>query len=244
MRRMVHVPRTLVALATFNEAENLPPLLEEILQVLPEADVLVVDDNSPDGTGRWCEQQAQAEPRLSCIHRPEKMGLGTAAVAAIKHAIENHYERLVTMDADYSHPPAVLPKLVAATDQADVAIGSRYCADGKIVGWPWRRRFLSWSANLGTRLLLGLPVQDCTSGMRCYRVEQLSRLDLERIRTAGFGYLEELLLYLQHGGARVVEVPITFTDRQRGRSKIGLYEAVSGLAMLLRLSPSRLWRRP
>ena len=156
-------PRILVALATYNEIENLPGLTEAILRVLPTAGLLVVDDNSPDGSGRWCDEQAVGEPRLRCLHRPGKLGLGSATLDAIRYAIAHEYDLVVTMDADWSHDPVHLPELVAATEIADVAIGSRYIAGSAIDGWPRHRRIMSRLINGLSRTLLQLPIHD-TSG--------------------------------------------------------------------------------
>src|SRR3990170_2264451 len=161
-------PRTLVALATYNEIENLPRLTEEILRVLPTADLLVVDDNSPDGSGRWCDERAASEPRLSCLHRAGKLGLGSATLDAIRYAVAHDYDVIVTMDADWSHDPAHLPELVAATAHADVAIGSRYVEGGAIEGWPRHRRLLSRAMNRLSRPMLRLPIQDTSGAFRAY----------------------------------------------------------------------------
>jgi dolichol-phosphate mannosyltransferase len=230
--------RTLVALATYNEIENLPGLLDEILRVLPSADVLVVDDNSPDGTGRWCDAQAQNEPRLKCLHRPAKLGLGSATLAAAEFAATNGYEVFVTLDADWSHEPRFLPGLVQATETADVAIGSRYVPGGAIEGWPWHRRALSRWVNRLTRVLLRLPVRDTSGAFRAYRVAKLREIGLQSVQSSGYAYLEEILWHLQGSGATFAEVPITFHQRRAGKSKISMREAISKLTVLLRLA----WR--
>lgn len=232
-------PRTLVVLATYNEIENLPGLVDEILRVLPAADVLVVDDNSPDGTGRWCDERAAAELRLRCLHRTGKQGLGSAAILALRDAIERGYELVVTMDADWSHDPKHLPELVTATEYADVAIGSRYIEGGVIEGWPRSRRWVSRTVNALSRSLLGLPVRDSSGAFRAYRVANLRDLDLSLIRATGYAYLEEILWNLARANARFVEVPITFRERRAGRSKIALGEAAGKLAMLTRLAIKR-----
>lgn len=228
--------RTLVALATYNEIETLPSLVDEVLRVLPDADVLVVDDNSPDGTGRWCDQQAATEPRLRSLHRPAKQGLGSATRAAMRFAIEHKYQVLVTLDADWSHDPRYLPELVHALERADVAIGSRYCEGGAIDGWPWQRRVLSRSLNRLSSMLLRVPVRDTSGAFRAYRVAKLQELDLERIRASGYDYLEEILWCLHRAGAEFAEVPITFHERRAGQSKINVREAASKLSTLLRLA--------
>jgi dolichol-phosphate mannosyltransferase len=227
---------TLVALATYNEAENLPGLVDEILRVLPDAEVLVVDDNSPDGTGHWCDEHAKTEPRLRCLHRPRKLGLGSATLDAIRFALVRDYDVLATLDADWSHDPADLTTLVKATRRADVVIGSRYVAGGEIEGWPLYRRILSRSLNALDRLMLRLPVRDASGAFRAYRMSKLRELQLEQIRSSGYAYLEEVLWHLHRAGATFAEVPIIFRRRRAGESKINLREAAGKLATILRLS--------
>jgi dolichol-phosphate mannosyltransferase len=230
------MPRTLVALATYNEIENLPGLVEEVLRVLPDADVLVVDDNSPDGTGTWCDGRASTEPRLRCLHRPGKMGLGSATLAAARSAIDGGYDVFVTLDADWSHDPKHLPQLLSALQQADVAIGSRYVSGGAIEGWPWHRRIVSRCMNQVSRALLKLPVRDSSGAFRAYRVSRLRQIDLARVEANGYAYLEEILWHLNQAGASFAEMPITFHQRRAGRSKINFREASSKVAMLLRVA--------
>jgi len=231
--------RTIVVLATYNEIETLPGLVDEILRVLPAADLLVIDDNSPDGTGRWCDERAAVEPRLFCLHRAGKLGLGSATIAGMKWALERSYEIVVTMDADWSHDPGHLPDLVRATDAADVAIGSRYCGGGGIEGWPLSRRVMSRGMNRLTRLLLRLPVRDSSGAFRAYRGAALRKIDLAKIRATGYAYLEEILWELHRAGATFAETPITFHERRAGQSKISLGEAIAKLRVLLRLSICR-----
>jgi dolichol-phosphate mannosyltransferase len=226
--------RTLVALATYNEIENLPGLVAEVLDVLPEADILVVDDNSPDGTGRWCDEQARCEPRLRCLHRPSKQGLGTATLAAARFAIDRGYDLFVTMDADWSHDPGYLSELVRATEHADVAIGSRYVEGGAIEGWPLHRRMMSRAVNRLSRLLLHLPVHDSSGAFRAYRVARLQQIGLENVEATGYAYLEEILWHLNRVDATFAEVPITFRQRRAGRSKINVREAISKIVTLVR----------
>ena len=233
-------PKTLATLATYNEIDNLPRLVEEILAVVPETDILVVDDNSPDGTGRWCDEQAQAEPRLRSLHRAGKLGLGSATIAGMKHGLQHGYERIVTMDADFSHPPRFLPDVLAGLRDADVAIGSRYCAGGAIDGWPFSRRVISRGMNLSARFLLGLPVKDCSGAFRAYRSEILSRIDLDAIHAQGYAYLEEILWHLKRAGARFAETPITFVDRLHGQSKTNWREGAAAARMLARLAARNL----
>lgn len=228
--------RTLVTLATYNEIENLPALVEEIHRVLPDADLLVVDDNSPDGTGEWCDQQSAIDPRLRCLHRTGKLGLGSATIAAIKYALESDYDLFLTLDADWSHDPIYLTELVAAIHNADVAIGSRYCTGGEIEGWPMSRRIVSRWVNALTHLLLRLPVRDASGAFRAYRVAKLRELPLENLRATGYSYLEELLWMLHRAGATFAEVPITFHERRAGKSKVNFHEACGKLRTIFRLA--------
>jgi dolichol-phosphate mannosyltransferase len=227
--------RLLVALATYNEIENLPGLVDEIFRVLPAADVLVVDDNSPDGTGRWCDERAAIEPRLHCLHRSGKLGLGSATIEAFRHTIAHDYEVIVTMDADWSHDPAHLPELVAATAHADVAIGSRYVEGGAIDDWPLHRRALSRAINVLSRAMLRLPVRDASGAFRAYRVAKLRDVRLEDVRSSGYAYLEEILWHLAQCDATFAEVPITFHARRGGRSKISAGEAAHKIGTIVRL---------
>lgn len=233
-------PRTLVTLATYNEMANLPALVEELLRYAPQVDVLVIDDNSPDGTGRWCDQQAERDRRIRCLHRSGKLGLGSAIVAGMRYALEHGYDYVLNMDADFSHHPRYVPELIAAMQPddgpaVDVAIGSRYVAGGGVQGWPWRRRFMSRAINLYARWLLWLAPRDCSGAFRCYRTAVLQKVDLDRIRSRGYSFQEEVLWHLRRAGAHFAEVPIVFVDRQRGVSKINTREALAALWVILRL---------
>ncbi len=229
-------PRTLVAVATYNELANLPSLVDAIEAALPDADVVVVDDNSPDGTGAWCNDRAGSDPRLHVLHRAGKLGLGSATLAAFAFAKEEGYDIVCTLDADWSHPPCVLPKLVAQLQTADVAVGSRYAAGGGIVGWPLRRRVSSWLLNFFAVRALRLPVKDCSGALRAYRLRALQGLEEHPLQATGYAYLEEILWRLKRQGARIVETPFTFTDRRAGVSKLNVREAASAVRLLLRLA--------
>lgn len=229
-------PRVLVVLATYNEIETLPGLVAEILRVLPGADLLVIDDNSPDGTGRWCDERGAVESRLRCLHRASKLGLGSATIAGMNWALERSYEVVITLDADWSHDPSHLPELLRATEAADVAIGSRYCAGGAIEGWPLSRRLMSRWMNRLSRLMLRLPVRDSSGAFRAYRASAMRRVDLAKIQAAGYSYLEEILWQLHRAGATFAEVPITFHERRAGKSKVSIGEATGKLSTLFRLT--------
>lgn len=236
--------RLLIAVATYNEIENLPPLATAIRDAAPAADVLVVDDDSPDGTGAWCDAEAARSPWFTVIHRAGKLGLGSASRTALQAAIERGYDAVATIDADWSHPPAALPALLAKLEDVEVVIGSRYCPGGRIEGWPLSRRVVSRAMNLATRLCLGLPVKDASTAYRVYRVGALQRLDFSLLTESGYGYLEEILWRLDRAGAAMAEVPIAFTDRRAGTSKVNLGEAFGKLCVLGRLAGERFRRRP
>lgn len=232
--------QVLVSLATYNEMENLPRLVEEIQTHLPTAHILVVDDNSPDGTGRWADDRAASDPRVRVLHRPGKQGLGSAIVAAMRYAIEHHYAYLVNLDADFSHPPRYLPQLIDGMQRdgqptVDCMIGSRYVPGGGIEGWPLKRHFMSRGVNRYARLLLRLPTHDCSGSYRCYRVSLLAQLDFDAIRSRGYSFLEEILWRLKRLGCRFGETPIVFVDRVHGESKINLKEAAAALWIILQL---------
>jgi len=242
--------RPLVAVATYNEIGTLPRLVEDVLHYLPAADVLVIDDNSPDGTGQWCRQKAGEDPRVKCVEREGKLGLGTALAMAMQYAADrrDEYAYLVTMDADFSHPPERLPDLVEAMDRpgdppVDVAIGSRYVLGGKIEGWPLARHAMSRAVNFVARRLLGLSPRDCSSGFRCYRTELLAKMDFGAISSHGYSFEEEVLWRLHRLGARFGEVPIRFVNRRHGNSKINPRELITSAAVLLRLAAARLLGR-
>ncbi len=240
--------KTLVTIATYNEIENLPKLVDEIFRVEPQVDLLVIDDSSPDGTGAWCERKAAEDSRLHCLHREGKLGLGSAIIAGMQYAIEHGYKHVLNMDADFSHHPRYVPDLLAGMDPADgppvdVMIGSRYVAGGGIEGWSWRRRFMSSGVNLYARWLLGLRVKDTSGAFRCYRVELLSKLDFGRVRSRGYAFQEEILWHLKGLGARFGETPIVFADRTAGRSKINAKEAAAALWIIFALGVRNLLGR-
>ncbi|MEM9354339.1 MAG: glycosyltransferase, partial [Planctomycetota bacterium] len=191
-------PRVLVALATFNERETLPSLVDAVHRSLPHADVLVVDDNSPDGTGEWCDGFGGDHRWFRCVHREGKLGLGSALKRSIELAVAEGYWAVATLDADWSHPPEALPALIAKAEAgADVVIGSRYCPGAEIVGWPWSRLAVSGTLNRLTRLASGLEVADCSGNYRLYRTEAAAKIDWGRVRASGYSFLEEVLAELR-----------------------------------------------
>ncbi len=232
--------KLLITIATYNEIENLPRLVDEIWEYAPQANVLVIDDNSPDGTGRWCDQRSARDSRLHCLHREGKLGLGTATIAGMKWAIDHGYALVLNLDADFSHPPRYIPDLIKVMKRSDgpvvdVAIGSRYVRGGGIEGWPLRRHLMSRGINLYARWMLGLSVRDCSGAFRCYRTEKLAALDFKQLRSLGYSFQEEILWRLKKSGANFYEVPFTFLERQEGQSKINWREALDALRILLLL---------
>ncbi|QDU54253.1 Undecaprenyl-phosphate mannosyltransferase [Aeoliella mucimassa] len=229
-------PQLLVSICTYNERENLPPLVESIHEHAPDAHILVVDDGSPDGTGELADQLAESDPRFRVLHRAGKQGLGTAILAAVNYAIEHHYDQWLNLDADFSHHPKYIPAIRAAMGHADVVIGSRYVPGGGTVDWGFKRRAMSWAINTYARTLLRLPVRDTSGSYRCYRLDRLRELDFSLFKARGYAVLEELLYRCRRIGCRFAEVPIVFEDRRYGQSKINYGEVFAALRVIASLS--------
>jgi dolichol-phosphate mannosyltransferase len=229
--------RTLVVIPTYNEWENLPPLVTAVLAVDPALDVLVVDDGSPDGTGELADALAAAQPRLRVLHRQGKQGLGTAYLAGFRDALARDYAAVVEMDADFSHDPADLPRLLApvAAGQVDLVLGSRWTAGGGTRNWPRTRQGLSRGGSWYARTVLQVPVRDLTGGFKCFHRRVLERLDLDRVRTGGYGFQVELTYKAILAGFRVQEIPIIFTERVHGVSKMSQQIVVEAMGMVWRL---------
>jgi dolichol-phosphate mannosyltransferase len=228
-------PRILASVATYNERDNLAPLVAEIHSYLPAADVLVIDDNSPDGTGRLADDMATADARIHVMHRPGKLGLGTATIAAMRYAMDHGYDYLVNLDADFSHHPRYLPALVAGMNRYDVMIGSRYVPGGGTENWPFVRKLLSKAVNSLARLLMRIPARDTSGAFRCYRVSKLRQVALDRIVSRGYSFQEEMLYLCRRAGCRLGETPIIFAERRAGASKVNTREAVRSIGILLYL---------
>jgi dolichol-phosphate mannosyltransferase len=226
-------PRVLVSTATYNERENLQPLFVDIAKFLPDADVLVIDDNSPDGTGKLADELSATDPRLHVIHRAGKHGLGSAILAGMRYAMDNGYDLFVNMDADFSHHPKYLPALIAGMRRNDVMIGSRYVPGGGTENWPLRRRFISMSINTLTRILMRLPARDTSGGYRCYNVAKLRQARLDRVISQGYSFQQEVLYRCRRAGCRIGETPIIFADRRAGVTKVNTREVVRSLSVIL-----------
>jgi dolichol-phosphate mannosyltransferase len=215
------VGRVLVVIPTYNEAENVRQITAAIRATVPQVDMLVVDDNSPDGTGEIADELAGTDRHIHVLHRPGKQGLGAAYVAGFRWAKEQAYDAVVEMDADGSHSPQELPRLLDALREADVVLGSRYVAGGTVAAdWPLRRVALSRGANLYTRLALGMPIRDATGGYRAYRMPALEKMEIESVASQGYCFQVDLAWRAHRQGLRLTEVPITFADRERGASKM------------------------
>ncbi len=221
--------KTIVVIPTYNEIENIEKLINTIFSIMPETDLLIVDDNSPDGTYKKVEEMKQNDNRIHLIVRPEKNGLGTAYIAGFKYALERDYDAIFEMDADFSHDPKDLPRLLKELDNYDLVIGSRYVTGVNVVNWPLRRLFLSYGANLYTRVLTGLPIKDATGGFKCFRADALRKIVLDKVKTNGYGFQIEMNYLLWKSGAKIKEIPIIFIDRRSGVSKMNkkiIYEAI------------------
>lgn len=234
--------RTRIIIPTYNERENIIPLITELLRVTPaDTRILIVDDNSPDGTGELVRRFAEGEPRVSLMTRPRKLGLGTAYQAAFRRVLdEGGDECVITMDADFSHNPRYVPELIEKCRTHDLAVGSRYVPGGRIENWELWRRLLSWGGNLYVRVITGSPIQDCTAGFSCMRTEFLRQVPFERIRASGYAWWFTLRMMFSRRGARITEIPITFTDRRLGKSKISTNIVYEGLIEPWRIRFSRL----
>ena len=215
-----HAGPVAVIVPTYNERDNIEIIATRVRGAVPGAHLLVVDDNSPDGTGEIADKLASKDPQIHVLHRPGKAGLGAAYVAGFRWALERDYGAMVEMDADGSHQPEHLPSLVAALDHADLSIGSRWVPGGKVVNWPKTREALSRAANIYTRLMLGLGVRDATAGFRAYRAATLRTISLDQVQSAGYCFQIDLTLRVADAGLRIVEVPITFVEREHGASKM------------------------
>jgi dolichol-phosphate mannosyltransferase len=226
--------RLVVVVPTYNEAENLAWVVDRLLQAVPAADVLVVDDGSPDGTGEIADGLAAADPRVSVVHRTAKAGLGAAYLHGFAVALERGYDVVGEMDADGSHQPEQLHRLVAALADADLVIGSRWVPGGRVVNWSRGRQALSRGGNLYARTLLGVPVRDVTAGYRLFRASTLRRLDLASVASVGYCFQVDLTVRTLREGLRVVEVPIEFLERERGTSKMDRAVAVESLRRITR----------
>lgn len=231
-------PKTLIIIPTYNERENIERMLSAVHTAVPDVDVLVVDDGSPDGTGDLVEARRASDPRVHLLRRSGKLGLGTAYLAGFAYALERDYERVFEMDADFSHDPKYLQPMLDASAEADMVIGSRYVAGGGTVDWGLSRRLISRGGGLYARTILGLSIRDLTAGFICYRRSALETISLGEVFSTGYCFQIELKYRVYRAGLRLVEIPIVFPDRVAGVSKMSAEIAREALVQVLRLK----WR--
>jgi dolichol-phosphate mannosyltransferase len=231
--------KTAVIIPTYNESDNIEALVKEILALGDNIEIIIVDDNSPDGTGEIANELTELYRGIKVIHRPTKLGLGTAHIAGFEEALASGADCIVTMDADFSHHPRYIPDLVRGSRHAQLVIGSRYVDGGGTVNWGLQRQILSRGANTFARLVLGLKAHDCTGGFRCYCREVLKSIELDEIFSDGYSFLIEMLYKCQRRGWEISEVPIIFEDRRHGASKVSRREIFKALYTVLCLG----WKR-
>ena len=212
--------KTLIIVPTYNELENLPKLLPEVLSKDSNIDVLIIDDNSPDGTAAFIENEIKKNNRIHLIKRESKQGLGTAYIAGFKYALQKDYQLIFEMDADFSHDPNEIPKFLEEIKTADVVLGSRYKNGVNVINWPMRRLLLSWFANFYTRLITGMPLHDATGGFKCFKREVLEAINFEHVKSNGYAFQIEMNFKAWKKGFRIKEIPIIFVDRVKGNSKM------------------------
>lgn len=227
--------KILIIVPTYNEKENLPHLVVQIHHHLPQAHLLIVDDGSPDGTGELADQFAREDERIFVLHRTQKAGLGKAYIAGFQWGLERDYDFFFEMDADLSHPADALPRFLEAAEDADVILGSRWVEGGGVVGWPLKRQLISRGGSLYARSILGVSIRDITGGFKCFRRSVLEQIDLNQVVTVGYGFQIELTWRALKQGFKVVEVPILFTDRVAGESKMSTQIFIEALALVWKL---------
>lgn len=227
--------RSLVIIPTYNEIHNIKRLLPDILSSFPAIDVLIVDDNSPDGTADWVKDAAKSVPRIKIIERPGKMGLGTAYVAGFRYMLENDYDYAIQMDADFSHDPQEIETFLETIKNYDLVIGSRYIYGVRVINWPIRRLLLSYFANLYSRFITGMPIKDGTGGFKCFRRQVLQAINLDKIHSNGYSFQIEMNYKAFKLGFKIREVPITFVDRVEGTSKMSKKIVREAITMVWKL---------
>ncbi len=235
--------RALVVVPTYNEIDNVPTLINDILERDPRIDVLFVDDGSPDGTGDFIENVSRGESRVKLLRRPRKMGLGTAYCRGFEVAIKEGYDVVMEMDADYSHDPSVLPVFLREIESNDLIIGSRYVQGVNVVNWPMSRLLLSYFANVYSRFVTGMPLRDGTGGYKCFRTDVLRRIDLSQIRSNGYSFQIEVNFLVWSAGYAIKEIPIVFVDRRNGVSKMSKSIVREAAVMVWKLRMSKLLGR-
>jgi len=235
--------KIMVVVPTYNERDNIEALIPRALEQVDGTEILVVDDGSPDGTGDYVDSVAETDPRVHALHRPSKMGLGSAYVQGFRYALDAGADLIVQMDADFSHDPDVIPELVASIDDHDVVIGSRYITGANVVNWPLRRLFLSYFANVYTHIITGLPLRDSTGGFKCFRRQVLETIDLGAIRSDGYSFQIEVNFRCWRKGFSILEIPIVFVDRHSGTSKMSRRIVWEAMWLVWRLRLARIFQR-
>lgn len=235
--------KALVVIPTYNEKDNLPRIVPEVLAQDERISILVVDDNSPDGTGVLADQLASENPRIHVLHRPGKQGLGKAYLAGFAWALARDYDRMIEMDADFSHDPKYLPAMLAGSEEADLVLGSRYISGVNVVNWPMSRLLLSFFANVYARVITGMAVRDLTGGFKCFRRKLLESLDLQAIHSNGYAFQIEMSFRAFRRGFKIREIPIVFVDREYGQSKMSKAIVREAIWMVPRLRLMALFGR-
>ncbi len=231
--------KVLIIIPTYNESENIERLVHEVLKYLPDTEILIIDDNSPDGTGTIADNLAGQNRAIHVIHRPKKMGMGNAYNQGFRYAIEHGYDVVFEMDADFSHKPSDLPRLLEKLNNNGLVIGSRYVEGGGTVNWGVSRQFISRSGNLYARLILGMNTKDITAGFRCYKVEALKKINLDQVKSDGYGFQVEMAYMINKAGYGIKEVPIIFEDRRAGQSKMSKDIVIEAFARVLMIRLKR-----
>ena len=233
--------KALVVIPTYNEIDNISELINRILNIKHKLDILFVDDNSPDGTGEFIENILKSNNQIHMISRPGKMGLGTAYIEGFKWALKNNYDYILQMDADLSHNPSDINKLMESIKDCELVIGSRYLDGFNVVNWPLRRLLLSYGANLYARILIGLPINDSTGGFKCFRADVIKNIDLDKIISEGYSFQIEMNYLSWINGNRIKEVSIVFTDRTVGRSKMSKKIIIEAIFMVPKIMLQRIF---
>lgn len=227
--------KILIIIPTYNEHQNIGRLIPEVLSKDENINILIVDDNSPDGTGNYIEELTQTNSRIKLIRRERKMGLGTAYLTGFKYAIENKYDFIFEMDADFSHDPKEIPNFLASTGKFDLVLGSRYIRGVNVINWPMQRLLLSYFANMYTRVITGLPIKDATGGFKCFKREVLEAIDLNNVKSNGYAFQIEMSFKAWKKGFKVGEIPIIFMDREMGTSKMSKKIVREAITMVWKL---------
>lgn len=235
--------KSLVIIPTYNEMDNLPKLIPDVLSTDDSIDILIVDDNSPDGTAKFVEDLASQNNRIHILNREKKMGLGTAYIAGFKYALQNNYDYIFEMDADFSHDPNEIKNFLIAIKENDLVLGSRYIHGVRVLNWPMRRLLLSFFASVYTRIITGMPVRDATGGFKCFRKQVLEAIDLNKVRSNGYSFQIEMTFKAYAKGFKIKEIPIVFVDRVKGKSKMSKKIVREAVLMVWKLRIQSIFRK-